>query len=121
LNSSTFWQKYARRRRQEQIPSSHPPGLREQLGIHRGDLLEARVERGKITYTPKIVLDRIPAGRVQLQQFIKQTREDAPEWLKQIWAASQRRGADKLTMRQINAEIAAVRRERSRKTKQPAK
>lgn len=98
-----------------------PQRLREQLGIHRGDLLEAKVERGKITYTPKIVLDRIPAGKAQLQQFIKQTREDAPEWLKKIWTASQRRGTDKLTMRQINAEIAAVRRERARRTKQPAR
>ncbi|MGA2739666.1 MAG: AbrB/MazE/SpoVT family DNA-binding domain-containing protein [Bryobacteraceae bacterium] len=98
-----------------------PQRLREELSIHRGDLLEARVERGKITYTPRLVLDRIPSGKAQLQQFMKQTREDAPGWLKKIWQASCAAVAGKLTMRQINAEIAAVRRERSRKTKQPAK
>ena len=97
-----------------------PQRLREQLGIRCGDLLEARVERGKITYTPKIVLDRSPAGKAQLQQVIEQTREDAPEWLKRIWAASQRRGTDKLTMRQIDAEVAAVRR-RSGKSGHPAR
>jgi len=33
-----------------------------------------------------------------------------PQWLAEIQAASKRRGTDKLTMRHINAEIAAVRR-----------
>jgi hypothetical protein len=32
--------------------------LREQIGIHVGDVLEAKVERGKITFTPKSVVDR---------------------------------------------------------------
>jgi AbrB family looped-hinge helix DNA binding protein len=35
-----------------------PQALREQIGIHVGDLLEAKVERGKITFTPKSVIDR---------------------------------------------------------------
>ena len=32
--------------------------LREQIGIGVGDLLEAKVEKGKITFTPKSVIDR---------------------------------------------------------------
>ena len=35
-----------------------PLRLREEIGLQVGDLLEARVERGKITYTPKAVVDR---------------------------------------------------------------
>lgn len=35
-----------------------PQKLREEVGIEVGDLLEAKVERGKITFTPKSVVDR---------------------------------------------------------------
>jgi AbrB family looped-hinge helix DNA binding protein len=50
-----------------------PRSVRDQIGIHIGDLLEARVERGKVTFSPKSVVDRaiaegledIRKGRVQ--------------------------------------------------------
>ena len=35
-----------------------PQSVREKIGIHVGDVLEAKVERGKITFTPKSVVDR---------------------------------------------------------------
>ena len=37
-----------------------PLQVREQLGINQGDVLEAKVERGKLTYTPKtvVIMDR---------------------------------------------------------------
>lgn len=35
-----------------------PRGVREQIGVAVGDLLEAKVERGKITFTPKSIVDR---------------------------------------------------------------
>lgn len=35
-----------------------PQKVREKIGLQVGDLLEATVERGKITFTPKSVLDR---------------------------------------------------------------
>lgn len=38
-----------------------------------------------------------------------------PKVLEEIWAESRRKGTDKLTMREINAEIAAFRREERRK------
>jgi AbrB family looped-hinge helix DNA binding protein len=98
-----------------------PQAIREKLGISRGDVLEAKVERGRITYTPKTVIDRIPAGKAERERFFKKLREDAPAWLKETWAASKRRGTDKLTAREINAEIAAVRRERTKKINQPAR
>lgn len=100
-----------------------PRTVREELGINRGDLLEAKVERGKLTYTRKTVIDRIPAGKADRARFFKQLRAEAPEWLKEIWAASKRAGLDRMTMREINAEIAAYRKEKRAKgaSKQPAK
>ena len=35
-----------------------PQGLRKKIGLNVGDLLEARIERGKITLTPKVLVDR---------------------------------------------------------------
>jgi AbrB family looped-hinge helix DNA binding protein len=35
-----------------------PQSVRVKAGINIGDLLEARVERGKITFSPKSVVDR---------------------------------------------------------------
>ena len=95
-----------------------PQAIREKLGISRGDMLEAKVERGRLTYTPKTVIDRIPAGKAERARFFKQLRDEAPAWLKETWAASKRRGTDKLTMREINAEISAVRRRPIKKTTQ---
>jgi branched-subunit amino acid aminotransferase/4-amino-4-deoxychorismate lyase len=37
---------------------------------------------------------------------------DAPKWLKEIWVASKRLGLEKLSMREINAIVAEVRREK---------
>jgi AbrB family looped-hinge helix DNA binding protein len=98
-----------------------PQVIRERLGINRGDVLEARVERGRLTYTPKAVIDRFPSGKAARERFFKQLRADAPEWLKETWAASKRRGTDKMTMREIDAEIAAARRARTAKAKRPAR
>jgi AbrB family looped-hinge helix DNA binding protein len=39
-----------------------PQDLRQQLGINCGDILEAKVERGRLTYTPKTIVNRIPAS-----------------------------------------------------------
>lgn len=35
-----------------------PQSVREKIGLNVGDLLEAGVERGKITFTPKSVVDK---------------------------------------------------------------
>jgi len=97
-----------------------PQAIREELGISQGDVLEAKVERGQLTYTPKAVIDRIPAGKAERARFFKKLSEQAPAWLKETWAASKRNGTDKLTMKQIDAEVAAVRRH-SGKSRRPAR
>ncbi len=35
-----------------------PQNLREQVGVNVGDILEVKIEKGKITFTPKTVVDR---------------------------------------------------------------
>jgi AbrB family looped-hinge helix DNA binding protein len=90
-----------------------PRAVREELRIKRGDVLEARAERGKLTYTRKTVVDQaIPTSKTERAKFLKRLKDEAPEWLKLIQEGSQRRGTDALTMRQINAEISPVRRGR---------
>jgi AbrB family looped-hinge helix DNA binding protein len=34
-----------------------PQKVREKIPLHVGDLLEAKAERGKVTFTPKLVVD----------------------------------------------------------------
>jgi len=97
-----------------------PQGLRQQLGIGRGDLLEAKIERGKLTYVPKTVLNRVPKGAAERRQFFKLLRQQAPEWLKETWTASKRRGTDKLTIRQINDESAIANRQPKPKKIKPS-
>jgi len=48
---------------------------------------------------------------MSVNDYIK-TIAPPPKVLQEIWADSKRKGANKLTMRQINAEIAAYRREK---------
>jgi AbrB family looped-hinge helix DNA binding protein len=52
-----------------------PLNVRKKIGLHVGDLLEAAVERGKITFTPKAVVDRSIAE--SLKDF-KQGRHYGP-------------------------------------------
>ena len=35
-----------------------PAGLRQQVGLNTGDILEAKVEQGKITLTPQTIIDK---------------------------------------------------------------
>jgi hypothetical protein len=48
---------------------------------------------------------------MSVQDFIR-TAAPPPEWLSNAWAGAKRRGLDKLTLDEINAEIADQRREK---------
>jgi bifunctional DNA-binding transcriptional regulator/antitoxin component of YhaV-PrlF toxin-antitoxin module len=63
-----------------------PESVREEIGVEIGDVLEAKVERGKITFTPKSIVDRIP-------QVVKDVR-----------AQAKREGVNKISMEEIDAE-----------------
>ena len=48
------------------------------------------------------------------EQYARQVLEHdlAPDWLRESWASAQRRGTDRLSMDEIDAEIAAARKAR---------
>lgn len=79
--------------------------------------LVARTQFGQILRRVKKNNERFVVDRrgepqaviLSLEDYIK-TIAPPPKWLKDVWAASKRRGTDKLTARQINSEIAAARR-----------
>ena len=86
--------------------------------------LTARTQFGQIMKratqrNERFVVDRRGEPKVIIMGIQDYVRSLAPppQWLKEIWAESKRKGLDKLTMRQINAEIAAYRREQRRKQK----
>ena len=55
---------------------------------------------------------------LSVADFVK-TLAPAPDWLKDIQDDARRKGLDKLTMAGIDAEIAAARRERRERQRQP--
>lgn len=82
-----------------------PPSLQRQAGFKLGDRVEYKVSRGRIV----IVQEAEPAS--PLVAAFRATQEEA-----------RRKGTDKLTMKQINNEIAAYRKEKRQKAaKQRAK
>ena len=48
---------------------------------------------------------------MSVEDFLENA-SDAPDWLKESWANAKKNGTDKLTMDEIDAEIAAYRREK---------
>jgi len=89
--------------------------------------LTARTQLGQILKRASQGNERFLVERRGEPQVIIMSLKDyvdtvapAPDWLKAIQEASKRRGTDKLTMRQIDAEIAAARRERHAKSKRSA-
>jgi len=48
---------------------------------------------------------------MSVQDFIR-TASPPPDWLEKAWAGAKRRGLDKLTSQEIDAEISAHRREK---------
>lgn len=72
-----------------------PPNLQRQAGFKLGDQIEFRASRGIITIVPK------SAQETPLMKAFRATHQEA-----------KRHGLDKVTMKQINAEIAAYRKEK---------
>lgn len=62
----------------------------------------------------RFVVDRRgePAVVIMSVQDFVRTAAPPPDWLQTAWAGAKRRGLDTLTLKDINAEIAAHRREK---------
>ena len=97
---------------------SIPARLCTLVGVADGDRLDVTLDQGRLIVTPDRPVVREPDKKNRtrlLTQFataLEGLRNDA-----------ERKGANKMTMRQINAEIAAARRERRQReaVKQPVK
>ena len=90
--------------------------------------LTARTQLGQILKratqnNERFVVDRRGEPSVVIMSIkdYVDTMAPAPQWLKDIQASSKRRGTNKLTMRQIDAEIAKVRRQGRNNSKQPVR
>lgn len=80
---------------------------------HLGQIMRRAKENNEI-----FVVDRRGEPQViimSVDDFIR-TIAPPPDALTEIWAESKRKGLNKLTMREINAEIAAYRREKRKKS-----
>ena len=78
--------------------------------------LTARTQLGQILKRVKTKNERFIIGRRGQPQAVVMSIEDyvdtvapAPDWLKSAWAEAKKNGTDKLTMRDIDREIAEVR------------
>lgn len=94
-----------------------PKNLRDRAGIAEGDLLEVTMRGSEVVLTPKSIVTAGPLkrepnqGRKQQLEFERRLRASAPASLGQVWASSKARGTDKITMREIDVEIAKARAE----------
>lgn len=79
-----------------------PRTLQRQAGFKMGDEIELRASRGIITIVPK------SAQETPLMKAFRATHLEA-----------KRHGLDKMTMKQINAEIAAYRKEKRQQQANP--
>ncbi len=73
-----------------------PAKVRKQAGIKVGDLLEAKVERGKLTFVPKTIIDR---GIAESLEDYKKGRVYGPFDTAEEAIASLHRNAKKLRRR----------------------
>ena|ERR1022692_2455118 len=85
-------------------------------GLAEGDPLDVTVEQGRLVMVAPVRSSRTVAAprktqKRQREEFLQKLRNSAPESLKRMWAESKRNGTDKMSMREINAEIAAYRKE----------
>ena len=82
----------------------------------------ARTQLGQILRRVKSSKERFLIGKNGEPQAVVMGIDDyidivapAPDWLKDIWAEAKKNGTDKLTMREIDREIAEVRSAASRR------
>ena len=89
--------------------------------------LTARTQLGQILKRVKTKNERFIIGRRGQPQAVVMSIEDyvdtvapASDWLKSAWAESKKNGTDKLTMRDIDREIAEARKAASRRKSKKA-
>ncbi|MEX2300530.1 MAG: AbrB/MazE/SpoVT family DNA-binding domain-containing protein [Bryobacterales bacterium] len=79
-----------------------PAKLRKQVGIEVGDLLEAKVERGKVTFTPKSLVDR---GIAESLEDFRKGRSHGPFETADEMAASLDANAKKVSVKRAKRSL----------------
>lgn len=96
-----------------------PRRLREMTGVAEGTLMRVDVLEGpRFLVTPQFTMDRAiitnPKNRKQLLQQLART-------VAEIRQEAKEKGVDKMSKREINAAVAAARRDLKKPSKRPAK
>ena len=90
--------------------------------------LTARTQLGQILRRATKNIERVVVDRrgepsvviMSIKDYVD-TMAPAPQWLKAMQASSRRRGTNRLTMKQIDSEIAKVRRQENGNTRQSSR
>jgi bifunctional DNA-binding transcriptional regulator/antitoxin component of YhaV-PrlF toxin-antitoxin module len=98
-----------------------PRSLREEAGIAEGTLMKiAVVDGGQFLVTPQFTIDRsVIAGRKS--QVRKQVLQQLAHIVAELRQEAKEKGLDKMSKREINAAVAAARRDRKKSSPRPAR
>jgi AbrB family looped-hinge helix DNA binding protein len=98
-----------------------PRTLREEVGVSEGTLMKiAVVEGGKFLVTPQISIDRAIVTQRRRKDRTHAFRELA-QVVAEIRQEAKEKGLDTMSMREINAAVAAARRDMKKNIKRPSK
>jgi AbrB family looped-hinge helix DNA binding protein len=97
-----------------------PRSLREEAGVSEGTLMKvAVVKGGRFLLTPQFTIDRSVVADHKGNR--KQVLRDLAQVVAEIRQEAKQKGIDKMPMSEINAAVAAVRRDQRKNSKRPAK
>jgi AbrB family looped-hinge helix DNA binding protein len=98
-----------------------PRTLREEVGVSEGTLMKvAVVEGGQLLITPQISIDRSIVTHRRRKDRTQAFRELA-QVVAEIRQEAKDKGLDTMSMREINAAVAAARRDMKKNIKRPSK
>ena len=98
-----------------------PRSLREAAGIAEGTLMKiALVEGGQFLVTPQVTIARSMIASRKGQNR-KQSLQQLARVVAELRQEAKGKGLDKISKREINAAVAATRRELKKSTKRPVK
>jgi bifunctional DNA-binding transcriptional regulator/antitoxin component of YhaV-PrlF toxin-antitoxin module len=97
-----------------------PRSLRDQAGVAEGTLMKIDVLKGpRFLLTPQLTIDRAILEVPRKNQ--KQLMRELAQVVAEIRQEAKAKGVDKMTKREINAAVAAARRDLRKSGKRPAK
>ena len=97
-----------------------PRSLREKAGVQEGTLMKvAVIKGGQFLLTPQFTIDRSVISDRRKDR--KQAFRELSQVLAELRKEAREKGIDKMTKRDINAAVAAARRDLRKSSKRPTK